>query len=159
MKDLMKFVPLVLMVAIFAVSGYFLISGKNPKLVENQMVGKPAPIQTLQGLQPRDEAYLVNFFASWCPACRSEHEVLMAAGEFAVVGIAYKDSQEPLDKYLDKKGDPYDAIILDDDGMIGIEWGITGTPESFLIGTDGIVIEHFSGPMQMDDMRRIVKND
>ncbi len=97
----------------------------------------------------RGSAYVVNFFASWCAPCVAEHAEFkkMAENGVPVVGIAYKDSPEAVRRFLDKRGNPFAVIGYDSDGRGGIEWGLTGVPETFLVGRDGTILLHRVGQM------------
>ena len=93
--------------------------------------------------------YLLNIWSSWCIPCKQEHPFLIELTKnknIEVIGINYKDTQVNANKFLDKLGDPYDQIIFDKDGTIGIEWGAFGVPESFLIYNRNI-IKKYIGPL------------
>ena len=83
---------------------------------------------------------LVNFFASWCLPCKIEHPLLLKLkqeGRVAVAGIAYRDTPEATQSWLDERGDPYDRIGTDLSGRIAIDWGVYGVPESYLVDREG----------------------
>tara|TARA_B100001063_G_scaffold219894_1_gene224348 strand:+ start:19 stop:537 length:519 start_codon:yes stop_codon:yes gene_type:complete len=93
--------------------------------------------------------YLLNIWSSWCIPCKQEHPFLIELKKnknIEVIGINYKDTQVNANKFLDELGDPYDQIIFDKDGTIGIEWGAFGVPESFLIYNRNI-IKKYIGPL------------
>ena len=148
-------IPLVISLCVFGISMYFFATGKQSYILNNPLVGEPAPIETLQGLEPRSGPYIVNFFASWCPPCLEEHPVFVQESDLPIIGIAYKDSQEKIDAFLQKHGDPYHAIIQDAEGEIAIEWGMTGTPETFFVGADGIVKDHVPVAISQERMNKI----
>ena len=96
-----------------------------------------------------DEFYLLNIWSSWCVPCRNEHTLLMSLKEskkIKVVGINFKDKKINAEKFLFELGNPYEKIIFDQEGIIAIEWGAYGVPESFLI-KDGIIIKRYIGPL------------
>jgi len=96
-----------------------------------------------------DEFYLLNIWSSWCVPCRNEHSLLMSLKEskkIKVVGINFKDKKINAEKFLFELGNPYEKIIFDQEGIIAIEWGAYGVPESFLI-KDGIIIKRYIGPL------------
>ena len=96
-----------------------------------------------------DKFYLLNIWSSWCIPCREEHALLMNLKEskkLEVVGINYKDKKINAEKFLSELGNPYEKIIFDKKGIIAIEWGAYGVPESFLI-KDGIILKRYIGPL------------
>ncbi len=157
-------IPLV----IFAILVVFLAIGltRDPHEVPSPLIDKAAPAFTaprLQGgTQPfsaKDmlgQVWLLNTWASWCIACRQEHPVLM---EFAktktlpVVGLDYKDQDADGLKWLARFGNPYDITVTDKDGRIGIDYGVYGVPESFLIDKAGIIRYKQIGPITEEALR------
>lgn len=97
-------------------------------------------------------AYVINMFASWCTPCRAEHPQLMALRERGVeiVGVAYKDRPEASARFLQELGDPFRVVALDPDGRFGLELGIAGVPETFVIGPDGSIRAAYRGPLTED---------
>ncbi|MBT8061739.1 MAG: DsbE family thiol:disulfide interchange protein [Xanthomonadales bacterium] len=96
------------------------------------------------------EPYLVNFFGSWCPTCVFEHPVLedlADSGQLKIVGLNYRDEPEDARNWLARHGDPYDIIITDYDGQIGIDFGVYAAPESFLVDDEGIIIYKHIGAL------------
>jgi cytochrome c biogenesis protein CcmG/thiol:disulfide interchange protein DsbE len=95
------------------------------------------------------EVTLVNVWASWCGPCRVEHPRLteLAAAGVPVVGINYKDQPEHALGFLDELGDPYAAIAADPAGRIGLDWGIYGVPETFVVDGDGAILLRHPGPL------------
>ena len=96
-----------------------------------------------------DKYYLLNIWSSWCVPCRKEHALLMNLMEnkkIEVVGINYKDTKLNAENFLSELGNPYEKIIFDKEGIIAIEWGAYGVPESFLI-KDGIIVKRYIGPL------------
>ena len=101
--------------------------------------------------------YLLNIWSSWCVPCKQEHPFLIELKKninITVIGVNYKDTQVNANKFLDKLGNPYDQIIFDKDGTIGIEWGAIGVPESFLIYNYNI-IKKYIGPLNNESIKEI----
>ncbi len=119
---------------------------KAPALSVTQMPGKPGfTAETLRD----GEVKLVNFWASWCAPCRAEHPNLekLAAEGLPIYGINYKDVPENAAGFLEQLGDPYRAIGVDGQGRTGLDWGLYGVPETYVIAGDGTVILRFAGPV------------
>lgn len=106
--------------------------------------------------RPLGEAYILNIFASWCAPCAMEHPVLKSyaamPGALPVYGIAYKDKEDDVARYLARHGNIYEAHIRDDTGRIGIELGIGGVPESLLVDESGMIVKRFEGPFTSLEM-------
>ena len=105
------------------------------------------------------EFYIVNFFASWCSPCKIEHplffEIRKKYPELYLLGFNHKDPTSDAKKYLKDDGNPYDFVGVDSDGLIALEFGVFGLPETYLINEDGKIIYKFMGPITMD----ILKNE
>ncbi len=166
MKRWLAFLPLAalaLMAVLFV--GYSL--KRNPQVQPDAMVGKPMPALTLPDLttgRPVPLALaargpvLVNFFASWCAPCEIEHPELMrlkAAG-VPIVGVAYKDAPENSTAFIGRLGDPFRDKLIDRDGRAGLEFGVTGVPETYLIGSDGAILAKHSGPLTQADSEALL---
>lgn len=150
--------PLVLFLGIAA---YFAIGlTKDPKILPSALIDKPAPEFALEplktdkpGLAKGDlggEVSLINVFASWCVPCRAEHPVLMRLAEEKTVpiyGINYKDRKKDALAWLDELGDPYQRIGYDLSGRAGIDWGVYGVPETYIIDREGRVRYRHVGPL------------
>lgn len=147
--------------AVGAVALYGTLSGtRDPGQLPSVLIGKPAPVTRLPSLVAladgapaslemfRGTPVLVNFFASWCAPCRAEAPALEALSKrIAVMGIAYKDRADDTRKFLEQYGNPYRVIGLDSDGRTGIEWGVYGVPETYLIDASGAVRFRHAGPL------------
>jgi len=108
----------------------------------NQVVNSPNIFKS-------DKFYLLNIWSSWCVPCRKEHALLMNLmkdKKINVIGINYKDTRLNAENFLSELGNPYKKIIFDKEGIIAIEWGAYGVPESFLI-KDGIILKRYIGPL------------
>jgi cytochrome c biogenesis protein CcmG/thiol:disulfide interchange protein DsbE len=161
---------MLLPVALFAALGGFFLQA-NLRDVDTRdalpsvFVGRPAPPVTLTALEGRapftqaaltdGEVKLVNFWASWCVPCRVEHPQLKAlAEEVPVYGINYKDDPAAAQAFLDELGDPFAAIGVDGDARTGIDWGLYGVPETFVLAGDGTVMLRFAGPITTEVIER-----
>jgi len=135
---------------------------QNPRLVPSPLIGKPAPafdLPTLADPQKRftpadmkGQFWLLNVWASWCTSCKEEHPVLLdlsRSGRVLIVGLNYKDKREPGLDVLRRTGDPYRVTVFDPDGKAAFDWGVYGTPETFLIDRDGIIRAKHVGPITM----------
>lgn len=164
---LIAFVPLVALLALVGVSVFLLTrEGERERFTEG-MVGQPAPTyslarldggEPLTGDERRGRAYVVNLFASWCTPCRAEHPQLMALQRQGVdiVGIAYKDRPGASAQFLNELGDPFTDVAMDPEGRFGLELGITGVPETFVIGPDGVIRAAYRGPLTEDAIRDVI---
>ena len=140
--------------AIFVLLVGFLAAGLqlNPREVPSPLVGKPAPAFELPVLQQtgslfspasmRGKVWLLNVWASWCASCRDEHPLLVdlsKQGVLPVLGLNYKDKNEDARRWLAQFGDPYQLSVVDADGRIGIDYGVYGVPETYLIDAEGVI--------------------
>jgi len=148
--------------AIFVLLVGFLAVGLklNPREVPSPLVGKPAPAFDLPVLhQPdkrfvpadmRGQVWLLNVWASWCASCRDEHPLLVELArrrEMPVLGLNYKDKGEEATAWLKRFGDPYQLSVVDADGRIGIDYGVYGVPETYLIDAGGVIRYKQIGPL------------
>jgi len=146
------FVPLGIFLVIVAIgiAGFRL---NDPHELPSALLGKPFPEFAAQRLddptRPVDRGdllgapVLVNVWATWCPTCKAEHDELMRIGAetgIRIVGVNYKDDRNKALDWLDRFGDPYDFVIEDPDGSLGVELGVYGAPETFLLNAEGIVV-------------------
>ena len=142
---------------------------RDPAAMPSALVGRAAPAVTLPpvaGYGPgfteadfRGQVTLLNVFASWCVACRLEHPLLMElaeGGEVQVFGLAYKDDPRDAAAWLDRFGNPYAATAADIHGRAGIDWGVYGVPETFVIGPDGRVAHRHVGPLTVAEWQRTI---
>ncbi len=161
-----RFVPLLVVAALVTLFLAMMLSDRNPNEIDSVLIGRPAPEFSLpslaEGAAPlttadlrTGEPVLVNFFASWCVPCRAEHENLMIlAGQYRVpvIGIAYKNEADKARGFLTELGNPFSKTGLDLDGRVGIDWGVSGVPETFLIDGDGVIRYRHWGPLVGDSL-------
>ncbi len=149
-------VPLALFAVILL--ALYLGLGRDPSHVPSARVGKPVPdlvLPAIEGFEPgftpqdfHGQVVLVNYFASWCASCRDEHPLLMEVAQvYPIYGIAYRDNPVDSARWLSRHGNPYRATAADVGGRAGIEWGVRGVPETFIVGSDGIVLYRHTGPI------------
>ena len=158
----MKTLKYVLPLAVFALLAAFLAVGlkHDPREVPSPLVGKPAPAFRLEQLQdaklafaPEDmkgKVWMLNVWASWCVSCRVEHPLLVdmsRRGIVPIVGLNYKDKRDEGVQWLAKLGDPYALSAFDVDGKVGIDYGVYGVPETFVIDKDGVIRYKQIGPI------------
>ena len=136
---------------------------RDPQVQPQAMVGKPVPALSLPNLEDgrpvalaealNGQPALVNFFASWCPPCEVEHPVLvdLAAQGVPIIGVAYKDAPPNTEAFLARLGDPFTIHLVDRDGRAGVEFGVTGVPETYLVGADGTILAKHAGPLSAED--------
>ena len=151
----------------FALAAYLGLKNENAGELPSALVGREAPsldqLTEFGGVPAPTDAdlrapgvKLVNYWASWCGPCRAEHPLLVELGEgdIPVIGINYKDTPENAQGFLDELGDPYAAIGTDGNGRTGIDWGIYGVPETFVIGPDGTILHRHPGPLTRDILEK-----
>lgn len=157
--------PVVVLIALIVLFGRGLFL--DPKLVVSPLIGKPAPAFTLPRLGAESGApftekewqgrvVLLNVWGSWCVACREEHPVLMqfaAQHVLPIYGLDYKDQRQDALDWLAKGGNPYDSVAFDASGDVGINWGVYGAPETFLLDKHGIVRWKYVGPLSPELIR------
>ena len=158
-KDIIRYLPLILFLAMIGLFGKMLTTDRNPSEIKSVLIGQPVRAFTLEGLGgdadlshtdlAAGQVYVVNFFASWCVPCRAEHEQLMALKESGinVIGIAYKNEPAKALDFLEELGDPFVRRAVDLDGRVAIDWGVYGVPETFIISGDGTIAYKHFGPL------------
>jgi cytochrome c biogenesis protein CcmG, thiol:disulfide interchange protein DsbE len=151
----LAFVPLLIFLAL---AGLFVwaMFGQRVDKKTSALIGKPAPVFQLPAIDGTTldlRAYqgrpvIVNFYASWCAPCRVEHPQFLQLAKdsrFVVLGIAYRDDPSKTAAYLDELGNPYVATGLDRQGAVGVQFGLAGVPETYVIGADGLVRHRHQG--------------
>jgi len=155
--------------AAFAVLVGFLAIGltRDPRDVPSPLIGKPAPAFTLPQLHDaaksfsaadmKGRVWLLNVWASWCVACREEHPVLVEfakTGQVPIIGLDYKDKVADARQWLDKLGNPYTLTAVDADGRVGIDYGVYGVPETYVIDKQGIIRMKHTGPITSESLNK-----
>ena len=155
--------------ALFVVLAGFLAVGLrlNPREVPSPLVGQPAPTFTLPQLHEpgarlstadmKGQVWLLNVWASWCVSCRVEHPLLVElarANVVPLIGLNYKDRNELGKAWLAQNGDPYKLSIVDADGRVGIDWGVYGVPETFVVDKSGVIRHKHIGPLTAEAVEK-----
>lgn len=149
---------------LFIILAIFLAIGLrlNPRDIGSTRIDKPAPsfnlpqlLDNTNRLSQEDftgKVSLFNIWASWCVSCRYEHPVLMQLAQqgYTIYGLNYKDDLTAARRVLARRGNPYIATAVDEQGQVGIDWGVTGTPETFLLDKQGIVRYKQIGPLTLE---------
>ena len=174
-RRLVVLLPLIVFLGIAALFLYRLGAG-DPAMLPSALIGRPAPntpLPPLEGLARggapipgiveadlKGAVSLVNVWASWCVPCRDEAPVLMKLAEdkrIRVIGINYKDEPTNARRFIGRYGNPYSAVGTDVSGRAGIEWGVYGVPENFVIGRDGRIAYKLVGPITAANLETVLK--
>jgi cytochrome c biogenesis protein CcmG/thiol:disulfide interchange protein DsbE len=159
MKPIAPFIPLIALALIVVIAAALLVrGGGQPATITAGEVGRPAPTYALARLgggallrdqDTRGRVHIINMFASWCVPCRAEHPQLMAlqAQGVEIVGIAYKDQPSDTNTFLQELGNPFREVGLDPDGRFGLQLGVAGVPETFVISAAGRIVAVHRGPL------------
>lgn len=131
----------------------------DPKSVPSPLIGKPAAQfdlprlfshESLTAKQLEGQPWILNIWASWCVSCKQEHQNLMAFASkhpTTIIGLNYKDTPNEAKAWLTALGNPYTFVVQDTNGQAGIDWGVYGVPETFVIDQQGIIRHKFTGPL------------
>ncbi|GAB4197638.1 MAG: DsbE family thiol:disulfide interchange protein [Wenzhouxiangellaceae bacterium] len=165
-----RVLPIIIFIGLAALLTAGLINAPRKEIIPSPLIDKPLPDFTLRRLdQPslevaRDDLlgqpFLLNVWASWCPGCRDEHQqitTIAASGLVPVYGLNYKDQRSDAQRWLIQFGDPYALTLTDPDGQVGIDLGVYGAPETFLIDHRGIIRYKYIGPLNARDWQQEVQ--
>ena len=169
MNRIIILTPLIILLIICIFSFTYLLSGKDPNKPPSALLNKNVPIfessslynsnNVIKTKDIKNKKTLINFFASWCSPCKIEHplffEIRKKYPELYLLGFNHKDPTSDAKKYLEDDGNPYDFVGVDSDGLIALEFGVFGLPETYLINENGKIIYKFMGPITKD----ILKNE
>jgi cytochrome c biogenesis protein CcmG/thiol:disulfide interchange protein DsbE len=162
----MKFaIPFVLFLAL---AGFFAVGlTKDPREVPSPLIDKPAPAFRIEQLHDakkpfapedmRGQVWLLNVWASWCVSCRVEHPLLVEMSKrniVPIIGLNYKDQRDDGVKWLEKFGNPYTLSAWDIDGRVGIDYGVYGAPETFVIDKQGVIRYKHIGPVSPEALEK-----
>ncbi len=152
----------------FVILVVFLAVGltKDPRKLPSPFIGKAAPNFTLPLLHDKNKTFspkqmlgkvwMLNVWASWCVSCRAEHHVLnelIKRYKVNLIGLNYKDEVADAERWLSRYGDPYQTSVSDIEGLVGIDWGVYGVPETFIIDKKGIIRLKHTGPITNKDVQ------
>ena len=165
-RRLLFLLPLMTLAMMTGFFAWSLLAGRNPAAIGSVMVGRPAPRLDVPALTPGElplgdamlrtgKPVLLNFFASWCAPCLAEHPLFMRLKDrdgATIIGVAWKNKRDDAAAWLKRLGDPFKAAGLDLDGKTGLDWGLSGVPETYAIDGNGIVRLHFRGPITERDL-------
>ncbi|MDK9696561.1 MAG: DsbE family thiol:disulfide interchange protein [Siculibacillus sp.] len=170
--------PAILFAALAGLFLYQLESGSDPHKLPSALVGRPVPdfaLPALEGatrdgravpgfaaadLRTPGKVTVVNVWASWCIPCRQEHPVLSLIEKdprVRLVGLNYKDQPENARRFLAALGNPYSAIGADEKGRVGIDWGVYGVPETFVVDETGTITHKFVGPLSETSLKEVLR--
>ena len=167
----MKAMRFLLPLGFFVVLVGFLYVGlfRDPHEVPSPLVDKPAPAfrlaqldDPMKKLGPEDlkgQVWLLNVWASWCVSCRVEHPLLVELAKtnvVPVIGLNYKDTNALGRRWLEENGDPYKVSIVDADGRVGIDWGVYGVPETFIVDKNGVIRYKQIGPITQESLQKTI---
>ena len=158
-------IPLILFIVMVA----FLAVGLklDPREVPSPFIGKPTPAFKLPQLADPGKSFshanlqgqvsLLNVWASWCVSCKQEHPFLLKLAKqniLPIYGLDYKDEREAGMEWLNRLGNPYTVSVFDADGKVGIEWGVYGVPETFVIDKHGVIRHKHTGPITEESWQK-----
>ena len=166
-SSLKRFLPLIIFVVLL---GFLAVGlGLNPREVPSPLINKPAPAFTLPILDTPDKnfslqdmrgkVWMLNVWASWCVACRVEHPVLVEfakTGAVPIYGLNYKDKRDDAVRWLANFGNPYQQSLLDIEGLVGIDFGVYGVPETFVIDKAGVIRLKHIGPVTPEALEKTI---
>jgi len=166
MRRLLYALPILLLVLFGWLAWRGLAPDRNPSALPSALIGQPVPPLDLPPLEANGaklasadvtgHVTVINFFASWCLPCKAEHPLLFSLGKdygVPVYGIAFKDRPADTAKYIQEMGSPYAKIGLDESGRTGLDFGLMGVPETFILDKNGIVRYRLPMPLDPDRIR------
>ena len=169
MNRIIILTPLITLLIICIFSLTYLLSGKDPNKPPSALLNKEIPDfesislynskEIIKTIDIKNKKTLINFFASWCSPCKIEHplffEIRKKYPDLYLLGFNHKDPTADAKRYLEDDGNPYDFVGVDSDGLIALDFGVFGLPETYLINEDGKIIYKFMGPIT----KEILKNE
>ncbi len=157
-------IPLAAFAAIAIVLGIGIKNSRTVGVIQSPLVGKRAPEWSLPLLDGSGRTvgskelagkwYVLNFWGSWCFACKDEHQELLkirSSSSVPIIGIDWKDDDGSARNFLETLGNPYASVAADHDGRVVVDWGVYGAPESFLVNPEGVVVYKKIGPITPEE--------
>ena len=168
MKKQILVLPLIIFILLLSAFFYLLVIDRNPSEIPSNLLNKNVPTfetnilfknkKFISKNEFGKEITLVNFFATWCKPCLNEHKYIKLFSDekkLRVIGVNYKDKPNNTKKWLEKLGNPYSEVLLDKNGNIGIDWGVYGIPETFVINSEGVIKYRHVGAITKKDFNKI----
>ena len=164
MRKIVLLTPLIMLTFVCLFFLLYILLEKDPNDPPSALINKTIPTFSSSNLYNDEETLfsdslkgkytLINFFASWCAPCRTEHhlffEIKKENPDLFILGFSHKDDPNDSIKYLKEKGDPYSFVGIDEDGKIALEFGVFGLPETFIVNSEGKIIFKHLGPLTME---------
>ena len=161
MKKIFLFLPIIVIILISSFSLIYLLQKKDPNKPPSALLNENLPAinlvdlfneeKVLSNFDLKEKFILINFFSSWCAPCKVEHPIFFNIKkkfpDLYLIGIDHKDKKEDALKYLSEEGNPYDYVGVDKKGSVGLEFGVFGLPETFLVNSSGKIIYKYLGPL------------
>ncbi|MEO9655692.1 DsbE family thiol:disulfide interchange protein [Marinomonas sp.] len=164
MARVLRFIPLLIFIGLGSV--FYVQLDKNSQYVPSALIGKTVPEFTLVDLYSNElirnadlpkTSYIINFWGTWCPACHIEHPFLVALAKqgVTIIGIDYKDEAVAAREWLEEKQNPYQRVLMDELGDFGLDLGVTGAPESFIVNAHGVITYRHQGVINASNWQEI----
>tara|TARA_B100001123_G_C15289522_1_gene1016949 strand:+ start:409 stop:957 length:549 start_codon:yes stop_codon:yes gene_type:complete len=168
-NKIMILIPILLLLFLCIFSAIYILQKRNPNETPSALLNKKLPSFSTKSLYNeyvnlssdnlKKKYTLINFFASWCAPCKIEHPLFFILSDdfpdLFLLGINYKDKKEDAINYLNEDGNPYNFIGVDKEGKLGLEFGVIGLPETFIINNEGKIIYKHLGPLS----KKIIENE
>lgn len=168
-KLYLPFILFLLIISVFFIGLKNISNGEDPKSLESVLIGKPVPTSNFTDLWSEKQfnahlfqqgkPILLNVWATWCPTCYAEHQYLneLSKQGIIIIGVNYKDSADKAIKWLKELNNPYQAVISDPQGVLGLDLGVYGAPETFIVDGKGIIHYRHTGDINQTVWQKTLK--